>query len=98
MSTASAIRDRLVQPDITAYTLALGYATLRGSAERAMFDCAHIAEDKRNDAGRCTMMIATYPDGSALKFTWSPAAGSKLSLHETDPNTLRRRQRTHADR
>lgn len=62
----------------SAYTLEGGYAVGPLNAGRTLFEPGKCTDIKRNKAGRCTHAEYVYLDGSALRFTWSPARGSLL--------------------
>lgn len=74
MSTAA--RVITIVKGASVVTLASGYC-LTYSGTRRLFECAHIHAERRNKSGRTTSCIATYKDGSAIKYTWSQSSGPR---------------------
>ena len=82
MTIAATVKALCEESGIVAYALAGGYASFMGG-ERNLFPPASISGERRNSIGRCLRMVATYPDNSALIFTWSPSHGSTLKVSES---------------
>lgn len=74
MSIASEIAARVA--GATAVTLAGGYALFDGG-RRVLFPTGMITEERRNQRGRVTHLLSSYPDGSGLRFTYSDNCGAR---------------------
>lgn len=74
--------------DIIACSLASGYMVTRDCGRIIFSDhygdrCADAPREsdiKRNKDGRCTGLVATYSDGSRLRFTWSQERGARYRV------------------
>jgi hypothetical protein len=72
MSIAREIALRLT--GAVAVTLAGGYAVFE-DGRRVLFPAGMITEERRNQRGRVTHLLSSYPDGSGLRFTYSDNRG-----------------------
>jgi hypothetical protein len=77
MTTAKTIAAKVA--GASAVTLRGGYAVF-ANGERVTFETAHVEKEKRNKSGRCVELIASYADGSRLRFTWSEASGPRYAV------------------
>ena len=64
----------------TAYTLQGGYCIRPAPWGRGLFESAYISEERLNKAGRMTHCIASYADGSRLRFAYRRGGTAKLTL------------------
>ncbi len=78
ISIAEEILSRL--NNVCAVTLEHGYAVTYDH-KRILFPPGAISEEKRNEKGRCTHLISTYPDGSKLKFQYDEHKGAHYRVH-----------------
>lgn len=69
----------------SAYTLAGGYMV----NPTVRFPPGRDSEERRNDKGRCTHSLTTYPDGSKIRYSWHPNRGAKLDVIDP-PRELQR--------
>lgn len=78
MSTAEQVLSHV--KGASAYTLAGGYAVHPHPWPRRVFEPARVSEERRNKAGRVSHMIASYADGSRLRFVYHATRGASLTL------------------
>lgn len=75
MNTAQSIIEQT--KGAAAVTYYGGYAQF-SNKPRITFEPAHIEQERRNQAGRCTYLLVRYKDGSAIEFKWSEQHGAKI--------------------
>ena len=63
----------------TAFTLYGSYAVMP-DGNRVLVPLAACSQERRNDFGRCTHLLATYADGSQLRFRYSASRGTSLEV------------------